>query len=229
MKQKVLIISDQRESGSELARWLGIELPYEIAVNLEPSAIADELSKRVVHLVIVDQKVVSEDTLALVNWLKHSEYTFPIIVVAKTITAHFAQQLHLSSDIHLLVRPIYAKTIVGLVRKLIFSKAVRKQTFRRFNTNQIAEVEALQTGESWMTSMYNLSQSGAYCEFEAGASCSVGDLIRLKVRIEETNREYSFNAKVVWTTDEGKFSGRPGVGLRFVSQKDTYRSLLSKS
>src|SRR5690606_24744522 len=122
-------------------------------------------------------------------------------------------RLHYMPDVHLLAEPYYEKNLIGIVRKLLISKRVPKQMYRRFNTNQIAEVEELSSGASVLTSMYNLSKGGAYCEFEAADSLSVGDYIRMKVAIPDTNSEYTFNAKVVWTTPKGRFSGRFGCGF----------------
>ncbi len=228
MIQKVLVISDRRESCTEVVSTIERDLPYQVTANLDPTEIEAQLESKVFHLVIIDHVDVNDATMGLVNWLKHTHYSFPILILTNKIKPSFTNRLNLISDTHTLIRPVLGKNITGLVRKLLVAKRVPKQVYRRFNTNQIAEVEALESGDSLLTSMYNLSKGGAYCEFDGGAALTVGDLIRLKVMLNDTNSEYTFNAKVIWTTQEGRFSGRFGVGFRFVSQKDTYRSLLSK-
>jgi Tfp pilus assembly protein PilZ len=229
MLQKVLVISDEIDSCNGIVSSLQRDLPYQIFSNTDPQEIESMLESKVFHLVIIDHREVTNATMGLVNWLKHTHYSFPILVVSNTTPPEYANRLNLISDTHTLVRPLLEKSIVGLVRKLLVAKRVPKQLYRRFNTNQIAEVEALQSGDSLFTSMYNLSKGGAYCEFEGGQVLAVGDLIRMKVMLADTNHEYVFNAKVIWTTPQGRFSGRFGCGFRFVSQKDTYRSLLSKT
>ncbi len=229
MVQRVLVVSDRKESGHQIVDTLERDLPYQLTLNLDPAEIEAQLESKVFHLVIIDHIDVNNSTMGLVNWLKHTHYSFPIMIVSNKITPDYSNRLNLVSDTHTVVRPVHGKGIVGLVRKLLVAKRVPKQVYRRFNTNQIAEVEALQSGDSLLTSMYNLSKGGAYCEFDGGNVFSVGDLIRMKVMLNDTNREYTFNAKVIWTTPSGRFSGRFGCGFRFVSQKDTYRSLLSKS
>jgi DNA-binding NtrC family response regulator len=187
------------------------------------------LENKVFNLAVVDFKVLNKTALEIIHWMQKSQYSFPILVITEKIEVETHMNLSLLNGIYLLIRPFSDLALVGLVRKLLSTKKVPKQEFRRFNTNQIIELEALGSGENMMTSMYNLSRGGAYCEFEANTNVSVGDVFRMKVFLTDTQTEYTFNAKIVWTTPSGRFSGRSGCGIKFVNKKDIYRSQLSQS
>lgn len=227
--QKVLLVSGSPQKTSHVGKIIETQLPFQVFSAFDPGTIQSHVSTRVFNLAVFDFETVNENTIQIVNWLREMDCSFPILLVSKKVKPEIAGQLSMLADIHVLTEPLTDKAIVGLVRKLLIVKKVPKQLYRRFDTNQIAEMEALNSGDSMLTSMYNLSKGGAYCEFDSPTPLSVGDMLRLKVFINDTNSEYTFNAKVVWTTAKGRFTGRFGCGFKFVSSKDTYKSLLSKS
>lgn len=224
---KILVVGRAEDGAREVREMIAQELPYHMFEATDEDQVKMELEQRVFSLVIVVKSRLTEDDLFLIDRLRNVHYSFSIMVVTDEANSTL-QKLIGVTEVHTLTRPVGNRNIVGLARKLLVAKRVPKQVFRRFNTNQIAQIESLDDGENLLTSMYNLSKGGAYCEFESNNLLAVGDVIRLKVFLNDTNREYTFNAKVVWTTAAGRFSGRFGCGFRFVTAKDTHRSLLSK-
>jgi len=227
--QKILIVGSITDGARDTRVMIERDLPYQIYEAADSNEMKGQLEQRVFNLVIVVKSEINDESLLMIDRLKNANYAISIMVVTDKVNAPMLQKINLLSDIHTLVRPVTNRNIVGLVRKLLVAKRVPKQLYRRFNTNQIAQIEMLQSGDNLLTSMYNLSKGGAYCEFEAGNLLTVGDVIRLKVFLNDTNSEYTFNAKVIWTVPTGRFSGRFGCGFKFVSAKDTYRTLLSKN
>jgi response regulator RpfG family c-di-GMP phosphodiesterase len=226
--QKILLVSGSTQKSSAVGRIIESQLPYQVYSAYNSPTIQSLVNARVFNLAVFDFETVDEDTLQIVNWLREMDCNFPILMVAKSISREIENQINMLSDIYVLTDPITEKSIVGLVRKLLVVKKVPKQIYRRFDTNQIAHIEGLSTGDVLMTSMYNLSKGGAYCEFESPTMVAVGDMYRFKVFINDTNSEYTFNAKIIWTTPKGRFSGRFGCGVKFVSAKDAYHELMSK-
>lgn len=226
--QKILLIGDAIDTNTEVQRHIEKNLPYQVFSVQDEIGLKAQLDSRVFNLAILNLMDFSSHGMHLVHLLKRSNYSFPVLIMSEKIEAGFQEDLRYLQDVHLLMRPATEKAIVGLVRKLLVAHRVPKQLYRRFNTNQIAQMEALTTGDSILTSMYNLSKGGAYCEYDGQAPMSVGDLFRLKVYLSDTDSEYVFNAKVVWTTTKGRFSGRFGCGFKFVSAKDTYKSLVGR-
>jgi Tfp pilus assembly protein PilZ len=227
--QKILIVGDTEAACYDMREKIEGQLPYELHHCLNLNGVKDQLATKVFSLVLMNQILFNEKSLTLIDYLKNSGHALPVLVLADKILQEYQKRLNLLLDIHILMRPVLDKNITGLVRKLLQVRSVPKQIYRRFNTNQMAQMEGLASGDNLLTSMYNLSKGGVYCEFESPSRVTIGDLFRMKVCLDETSSEYTFNAKVVWTTPKGRFSGRTGCGMKFVSAKDTYRALLSKT
>jgi Tfp pilus assembly protein PilZ len=226
--QKILLYTEMGKGASPVGESIERQLSHRVFTANDKASLNNRLRDKVYNLFIVEVAEANEKTMQFMQELRNEGFHFPILVVASRASFPVQERFNSVPEAHLLLRPFHEKNLVGIVRKLLVSKRVPKQMFRRFNTNQIAQVEALESGSSLLTSMYNLSKGGAYCEFESDENITVGDFIRVKVSIPDTNNQYTFNAKVVWTTGKGRFSGRFGCGLRFVSAKDTYRAMMSK-
>lgn len=227
--QKILLYGDTPENTARIRVAIENQLLYQVCEVYYKASLESQLSSKNFNLVLVECKELDEEALAVIDKLKSLAQALPVLVLTDRVLPQLRGRLNMLLDIHLLIRPVLDKNVVGLVRKLLSSRRVPKQNYRRFNTNQIAHMEALTSGESLMTNMYNLSKGGAYCEFDGRTPLGVGDLYRFKVFLDDTQSEYTFNAKVIWTIGRGRFSGRIGCGLKFVSSKDIYRSMASKA
>jgi Tfp pilus assembly protein PilZ len=226
---RIMIVSDTEKTSSEIRFAIERNMSHQVVQVYNRGDMKKNLETTVFNLVIIDSVLVDERVHEKINWFRSVGCVFPILVVAENMTPRYAQKLAVIEDVHALMRPYYEKNIVGLVRKLLVARRLPKQIYRRFNTNQMGHIEGLVSGDSLLISMYNLSQGGAYIEFDCAKPLSVGDLYKLSVQIENSKNQYSFNAKVVWTTPEGRFSGRFGCGLRFVTAKETHHTLLMKT
>lgn len=226
--QKVLIITSGPDRYEKLRSMIEGDLRFQIHAAFDRQEIRSQLESKVFNLAIIDGEIVDSRTLDTCNILRELDFGFSIIMIGKRVEHDVFIRIYASNDLHLLIQPT-EKALAGLVRKLMSSRRVPKQLYPRFNTNQIAEIETLQDGENLLTSMYNLSKGGAYCEFDSPMPVTIGDMIRVRVQLADINSEYALNAKVVWTTAKGRFSGRFGCGFKFISTQDTYRTLLSKA
>ncbi len=225
--QKILLISDMYDGDLDVCKMLETHLPYQVHATQGIAAARQLLESKVFNLVIIDLSEANHELLYFVDWIKNTSSNFPVLLIASkspVATQTYTRLMHYH-DMHILFKPTNEKHILGLVKKLLIAKKVPKQVFRRFNTNQIAHMEALSSGDSLLSSMYNLSKGGVYCEFDGANRVAVGDMFRMKIYLNDTNSEYTFNARVVWVTQKGRFSGRFGCGFKFVTAKDTYRNL----
>lgn len=225
---KILIVSDSELSSSEIRFAIERNLQHRIFEVFRRAEMKRQLECAVFNLLIIDSVKIDAQVLEKINWLRAAGCIFPIMVVAEKMEDGYLYKIKNIAGVHILMRPIFEKNIVGLVKKLLVIREVPKQIFRRYNTNQIAEIEGMLSDNNILTCMYNLSQGGAYVEFENKSAVSVGDFFRIKVNIENSN-QYTFNAKIVWTTQVGRFSGRFGCGLKFVNAKETHHARLMKS
>jgi response regulator RpfG family c-di-GMP phosphodiesterase len=227
--QKLLFYSTSNEGLGFYLDSIERKLAVQSTVVKNENAVKLRLEEKVFHLFILDVNTVNEATVSLVHDIRDRGFNVPVLIVANSATQDQFVDLLNMSQVHVLLRPFHEKGIIGIVRKLLISKAVPKQAFRRFNTNQIAQIERLTSGNEMLSNMYNLSRGGAYCEFDANEVLVVGDIIKMKVALNDLKAEHTFSAKVIWTTRKGKFSGRFGCGVRFVNSNDIHRLLLAKS
>jgi Tfp pilus assembly protein PilZ len=130
--------------------------------------------------------------------------------------------------IHLLMKPVSEKDLFGLSKKLIHSRKIPQQVFKRFRTDQSIKVEPLLKGDAFVSKMFNLSKGGAYFEFNGEIPLGTGDLLRLHIPLMDVSKSHVLNGRVVWTTRAGKYTGQGGIGVRFLNAKDTHRHLLEK-
>ncbi len=226
--QKILIYSSDVWSLESVRASIDVNFDHPICTAIDEKTLRTELESSVFNLGIFRVKEIDQDTLRKISMMRSMGYKFPLLIAADNIGIKFSDLLKKLSDVHILSTPFRDVSLVGLARKILMGQQVPRQFFRRFYTNQIAELESLGSGDSHLSCMYNLSEGGAYCEFENKDGIGIGDLFRVKVDKENMNSQHILNAKVVWTTDKGKFSGRFGCGLRFISQKEVYQSLMAK-
>lgn len=226
--QKLLLYSPDLDLLQETVSLLeeNFQIPVFTAVD-EPS-LRSQLQSKVFTCAVFRVAQADLSTIQILQEMRDHGQRFPLLIAADKASDVVAPWVKNEPDIHVLLTPFNERGFIGLTRKLIATRRVPRQTFRRFATNQIAEVENLGSGDSILTCMYNLSQGGAYCELDGEDGINIGDLIRVRVNSTEKTSTHILNAKVVWTTPKGRFSGRAGFGLRFVSQKEANQTLLSK-
>lgn len=226
--QKVLIYSPDVWSLESVRACMEVNFENPISTAVDEASLKKELEKSVFHLGIFRLEEIDQKTLQRISQMRSMGYKFPLLIASDKVTARFSDTLTKLPGVHILSTPYRDVNLLGLTRKIFSAREVPRQYFRRYYTNQIAEIESMGSGSSLLTCMYNLSEGGAYCEFEKSEEVGIGDLLKLKVDKEDLNSQHILNAKVVWTTEKGKFSGRFGCGLRFISQKEVYQSLMQR-
>lgn len=227
--QKILMMTEDEHTLAQLYRILEREVRYQLTGVKGHAGVRREMNERIYHLGVLVFATLDEKDMEFIAEVKYANFTFPILVISEKMTQDQADRLNGYTDVHMIVGKMNDKNVLGLVRKMLVAKRVPKQIFKRFSTNQITELEALSSGDNVLSSMYNLSKGGAYCEFESSHDIGVGDVVRVKVSLTDANRTHVVNARVVWTTQRGRFSGRFGCGLKFVNAQDTYKALLSRA
>ncbi len=111
-----------------------------------------------------------------------------------------------------LEKPISGRELQGVLRKYLSARRIQQQIFRRYVTEQSAEIEmTLASGSVTRRSskLTNLSKGGAFVECASSISFKVGDTIQLHLELKELNKSYKMPAKIVWT----KATDGRGIGL----------------
>lgn len=225
--QRILIYGDSIQSVSEVRLVLEANSPFKTYAATEFSEALNLLDSQSFNLVIYETDSFRLKDYERVRDMRDHGYAYTVLVVAREVEPIFFENRD-QSKLQWIPKPPVEKDLMGLVRKLISAKKVPQQMDRRYHTDQLADFESLSGGECILSNMYNLSRGGAYCEYSGDTTVSVGDFVRVRVRLADVQKMHTINAKVVWTTRRGRFSGRNGVGLKFVKPADVHRYLMEK-
>ncbi len=179
------------------------------------------------NLVILNLESFTRDKTRLTNEMREAGHSFPVLVLAKVISPDSYRIIESLEKTILLEKPFEEKDLYGLVDKLVQGRRVAQRIHRRFFTNQTAAIHNMKDEHHLRAQVYNLSRGGAYFEMDQH-DINRGDMVRVNVNLSEVSRNYSVNARVVWATQQGPESGRPGVGVEFLKAGDVYRNLLSR-
>lgn len=227
--QKLLIHSQGTvEHGEQIRTFLEMRLPYEVSISKEQKTTFDLLAQRSIQLLIFETNRFSELDLNMFREIRNLGYTYPILLLAENLDMNNFMPFIEKLKGWYLEKPFEYKALRGVVQKLMSARTVPQQMHRRFRTKQNAVVETYISGEVINSLMFNLSVGGAYFEFNSKSKVSVGDLVRLKVQLDDVSKEHCVNARVVWTTRKGTNGAGNGFGVRFVKGHDIYRQLIDK-
>ncbi len=227
--QKLLIHSQgESEHGIQIKNFIETRLPFEAGLSFDLAQSEAQLLQRSTQLLIFETKILTADDLQYLQNLRTLGYAYPFLVVAeKSAVPSFLQNLD-KWKAHYLEKPFEFKSLRGLVQKLMSTRLVPQQKHRRYKTQQSATLETYVSGDVITSQMFNLSVGGAYVELNNKDRVSIGDLVRLKVKLDHLEREHCVNARVVWTTHKGLNGNGFGVGVRFIKGNDIYRQLMDK-
>ncbi len=226
---QMLIHSDSIEEGTALRDRLVSLLPVEITQCQDLEDIQTYMVKKPLQLILFQEQRLIREHLQCIKTIRQLGYGNGILLST--------QEIEVSEDIQSLVQrhrlnfihhPAKDKNLVGLVKKLLIMRSLPQQRYKRYLTREKAQLETYLSGKAWSTNLYNLSEGGAYCEFESKPQLETGDLVRLKIHLDNVEKQHSINAKVVWTAKKGHINGAPAVGMMFVKSSEIYQHLMEK-
>ena len=227
--QKILIDCRSLEDARILKSYIEREMPYEPILSFDAGETDQMLNNRSVHLLVIQTGILRETEMERIRMVRSNGYVYPILTITDRIGDLAVATLAEKYKAYFLEKPFELKTFKGIARKLMTSKMVPQQQFRRYRTRQTAQIETFISGESFQSEMFNLSMGGAYFEANKKAAVGVGDLLRLKIPAANPERDYySIHGRIVWTTHKGAATGGHGLGVKFIKSNDMYRQLIDK-
>ncbi|MEO0335306.1 MAG: PilZ domain-containing protein [Pseudomonadota bacterium] len=224
--QKVLVQGKNLSEVRDIKSYLEAKLPYEIGLSMSDKDTLNIVQSRPLNLIITCLDEFNLDSAQLLKDIRAEGFQQGLLVVSSQIDPILMQACMKVDRVHFAEKPLELKNLKGLVVKLIKTRQLPQQQFKRFRTNQKLAVESYSTGEVVESSMFNLSVGGAYFESQNKCHASVGDLIKMSVSLKDVHTSHMMNARVIWTTRKGHYSGGYGVGVKFVKNEDVYRQLL---
>lgn len=156
--------------------------------------------------------------------LRESGYMGPVIVMAKSNVAEAMKTIRTMEAITFIEKPFESRDLIGITKKTLLRGEVAQRIYRRYETDEKAEVEFLGVNHRFESKMRNLSKGGAYLEVAENAVIKIGDILKVRLELDELNRIYTMPAKVVWTGQSSTQSGQ-GVGVEFIGRGDVKRTV----
>ena len=225
--QTFLIESDHAGDAQKIKEILENRFPYNVDISFSVRETALVLRSKPVRMMVVSMKMWTEEFVnRLVDIRKCNPQMSIVLVLDKVdmLNPDIAQR----NRMYVLPRPLDEKNLAGVIRKMLLLRQIPQQRHTRFSTDTTSIIEFPLTGDELNTKLFNLSQSGAYVEFENKPPVSVGDMVRVKVSLNELNKDHHIPAKVVWFSRRGPANGGFGVGLQFVQEAEYYHQMLAR-
>lgn len=226
--QRILLSCKSIDDARFLKNYIETELPYQVVLAFNPKDIQTAIKSKNIHLLMLQTGNLAQQDINYALELRQEGFVYPMMMITDALGELPIDDVSDKHKIYFLERPFELKTFKGLARKLMVSKQVPQQIFRRYRTNITATLETFISGERYYTHMFNLSRGGAYFELTQKPTVGVGDLLRLKVNLSDVEREHHIHGRVVWTTHKGHAAGGYGLGVKFMKGSDIYRNLLEK-
>lgn len=225
--QTFLIESDHEGDAQNIREILETRFPYSVDVSFSIRETSLLLRARPVRLMVVSTRLWSEDFVHRFLELRKSYPQLSIVLVLDKLTL-MNSDLAQKNRIYVLPRNMDEKSLSGVIRKMLLLRQIPQQKNERYKTETTSVVEFPLTGDELGSTLFNLSMTGAYMEFTEKPPVSIGDVVRVRVQLDQLNKDHQLPAKVVWFSRRGQTRGGFGVGLQFMPEEDYYRQMLAK-
>ncbi len=220
MSKRILIGSIACNFGEQLIEEFSEESNFELVYETNMDEVV-----RLIHEENFSACVINFDDITPVEFESCSRIVenlphMPILILGNK--NEFTQSLTTEKNrVHFLAKPVSCPQVRAFTAKLLLAKELPAQKYKRFKTDQEAEVEKIEDGDTFLASVKNLSMGGAYCTLQEDHRISIGSLIRLNVHNEDSQRK-TLNAKVIWTKNSDEFENKIfSFGLEFINQNET--------
>jgi response regulator RpfG family c-di-GMP phosphodiesterase len=226
MSAKILLVGNHADSTREIKKLLTLNKLYRVVQATDGHEAMRKLSADKTNLVIFDTEVLTVDKMNFTKALRSLGYVSPVLMLAKAVAPKARDLLRIHNKTVILEKPFEHKHFFGVTSKLLEGIDVPQQSYKRFYTNQETTVEQIGNNQKYDCSMLNLSKGGAYLEIP-DENADVRGIIKMKVSLEEMDKQYEVNARVVWNSKSTIWGKGQGVGVEFIQAKDVYRNLLN--
>lgn len=186
------------------------------------------LSKKVDVLVVEMDPFEKKDVEFLEDLYLHTiNFSAPLII----LTPIEGNPKRLSIPCHSLQKPFEANHFIELLFKLsLQKKTTHVQEAKRYKTRQMAYVKSLMKEEKFHPMhIYNLSKTGAYFENKALPPWNVGEMLKVKIILNDLDLEHDLTAQLMWVNNGGSIFGGHGFGVKFVSSQDLHSHLIEET
>lgn len=225
--QTFLIEADHEGDATKIKEAIETRFPYAVDTSFSTRETALLLRTKPVRLMVVSLRLWTEElTLRFLEIRKMYPQLSIVLILdhLNVLDSETAQK----NRIYVLPRNVDDKSLSGVIRKMLLLRQIPQQKNERYRTETSSTVEFPLTGDELNSMLFNLSKTGAYMEFQEKPPVSVGDVVRVRVQLDQLNKDHHLPAKVVWFSRRGQTKGGFGVGLQFMPEEDYYRQMLAR-
>jgi len=216
MMSRILLIGRANDETQKLRKELRRQSDYVIDVATTSDQAIHSIKNDVINLLIFNTEILTRKKLELTRDLRDLGHKFPVLLLANSIMADTLEDLEQSQGTVFLEKPFEVKDFFGISKKLVDGHGVRQRIYRRFLTNQEGNFSKTSTVNTITNvRIRNLSQGGAYFEYEGRPHLTIGDQILLDIPLSQVKKEYKMKARVIWTTPPTAV-GKNGLGVEFL-------------
>ncbi len=227
MNPKILLVGTSAEGSEEIKNLLSLNNQYTVTLVTSINGAVAKLARDTYGLVIFDHEILTMDKFLVAKKIRGLGYSLPILLLAKGVVNQVRDNIKTVAKSVILEKPLEHKHFYGVTSKLLAGREVPHQTHKRFYTNQVTVVEQMGKNMKFEGAMLNLSKGGAYLELADKGAASLSGIIKMKVSLNEMDKHYEVNARVVWNSKGSIWGKGSGVGVEFIQAKDVYRNLLN--
>jgi PilZ domain len=194
-----------------------------VAMHLRQLANSADSNMAAVVLNISDWR---EEELQVVLALRKAGFKGSILVIAKAVAINMLRVNPILEGVVFLERPYEHKDLLGILHKMLIEREVAQRVFRRFYTNETAEIVRYGEASKYIGRVFNMSRGGAHLEFAKAAPLRHGDVVSVKVELKKMNRTYVLPARVVWTKMHDSHQSVVAAGVEFIGLGNVKKSIV---
>ena len=223
---RILLISRFNQEGLSIKTALGNHHEFEIEWVRTPQQATQSLSRSLPDMAIINVDHFNQQKQMMALQMRQMGFAFPILYLCNSGSRLFQKLSRRLGQTGLLEKPCTEIELHGVIEKLRQGKKVSPRAYRRYTTDQVADIEYWNTGRKINGQILNLSLGGAQLKLK-DPGIKVGDVLKLNVELEEVAKRHEVNAKVVWG-DYDPVTQNNQVGVQFVKTVEIYQNLLNR-
>ncbi len=215
--KKILIGSIACNFGEHLLNEFSDNTTHKLTYETDMSKVNELIHNETFHACIINFDDITPLEFEHLQSITDNVPHVPILILGNN--NEFTSNLVTSKKrVHFMPKPVSQEQVRGFINKLMLVKQLPEQKFKRFKTDQCAEIEKLDDGDTFIGSVKNLSMGGAYIILEDDHHLSIGTLVRLNVHNEDSERK-ALNAKIIWVKNLNENEVKNfSFGLKFLNQ-----------
>lgn len=224
---RILLISRFNQEGLALKTAIGFQTEFEVEWVRTPQQATQSLAKQLPDMAIINVDHFNQQKQLMALQMRQMGFQFPILYLCNSGARLFSKLSRRLGSTAILEKPCTDAELLGVIDKLRKGMRVSPRAYRRFSTDQIADVEYWNTGRKINGQILNLSLGGAQLKL-TDSSIRTGDVLKLNVELNQVAKRHEVNAKVVWAGEYDPITRSSQIGVQFVKTVEIYKNLLNR-